>query len=200
MQDAAAIASTALKLQPLLNKAAQLRRKHESRALAGATGANGETIGGCQAHEIAKSTDGSWCCAAALAHVCRVPCKGPYIFPFCHCKPCSETCYIVCSTVVLHLQLACHRLCPSLPSSIPVVSVAQLQALVDMGHSCPCHCCSSIQQQICPLCALQLQSLLRRRSSAGRQLLAWLRPRICSTSWIASAPKAASACQHAAPS
>eukprot|EP00891_Asterochloris_glomerata_P003828 jgi/Astpho2/3828/Aster-x0597 len=42
VQDAAAIASTALKLQPLLNKAAQLRRKHESRALAGATGANAE--------------------------------------------------------------------------------------------------------------------------------------------------------------
>ena len=82
VQDAAAIASAALKLQPLLAKAAQLRRKHESRALAGVTGANGETIGGCKAHEIAKAIDGS----AGGVPRCPCPCvqgamQGPLQFP-----------------------------------------------------------------------------------------------------------------------
>ena len=81
VQDAAAIASAALKLQPLLAKAAQLRRKHESRALAGATGANGEMMRGCQAHEIAEATDNSWWCAG-----CPCPCvqnamQGPLHLP-----------------------------------------------------------------------------------------------------------------------
>ena len=77
VQDAAAIASAALKLQPLLAKAAQLRRKHESRALAGAMGATGETLGGCKAHEIARATDGSWC----LAEMPLPLCAG------CHARP-----------------------------------------------------------------------------------------------------------------
>ena len=133
-------------------------------------------------------------CRAGLAHVCRVLCKGLHGFPYCHYKSCTDLVSTECSTVVSHLQPGCQWCVQACQAAYLWSLHLQTWAILPM----PLLQLPTAAESR-PLCALQLQSLLRRRPSAGRQLLAWRQLRICSTSWTASAPEAASACQHAAP-